>query len=78
MRVLPTRKVTRPKYNQREKGNDMKKWICDGCENIKPVLNDEWGNPVCEDCDPKLHAQTRLAKSKVKVRLVDENLRGLM
>jgi hypothetical protein len=56
----------------------MKKWICDGCENIKPVLNDEWGNPVCEDCDPELHAKARLVSRKDKTRLADPTLRGLM
>jgi len=55
-----------------------KKWVCDGCGEFKPVLNDEWGNPVCEECDPQVHAQARLVERNGKVFLIDENLRGLL
>ena len=51
---------------------------CVGCEMFKPVAMDKYGDEVCEDCDPELHSQARLAKSKGKVRLIDENLRGLL
>ena len=59
---------------------------CVGCEMFKPVAMDKYGDEVCEDCDPELHAQARLVKStqarlvksKGKIFLIDENLRGLL
>ena len=28
--------------------------VCEGCEALSPVKQDEWGNWCCEECDPKL------------------------